>query len=208
MFVPSKYSLDIVKKISSNMKGNTFHHHYHILWDIRNKMDKEEVNYVEIGTHSGGSSCLMLMSPKKTNVTGIDLGMYAQPYIIYSNVEKYKLEHNTFNYIIGDSRSTETVEKLRSSLSEIDILFIDGDHSYYAVIDDFLNYKDLVTTGGYIIFDDYHDWKYSCEVQHAVNHIVDFLLFDEFEVIGYFNNTLEAHPKSMKNNNEFILRKK
>ena len=34
-------------------------------------------------------------------------------------------------------------------------MFIDGDHSYQAVFNDFYMYKDLVEVGGYIVFDDY-----------------------------------------------------
>ena len=71
-YSPTKHSLNLVEEISQTMDGKTFHHHYHILWDIRNSIEKETVNYVEIGTHCGGSSSLMMKSPKITNVFGID----------------------------------------------------------------------------------------------------------------------------------------
>ena len=38
----------------------------------------------------------------------------------------------------------------------MDILFIDGDHTYDGVKNDFERYHKYVKTNGYIIFDDYH----------------------------------------------------
>ncbi len=75
-------------------------------------------------------------------------------------------------------------------------------------MNDFLNYCDLVNKGGYIVFDDYHDVEYSPQVKHAVDFIVSELLYSQFEVIGYFRNSLKAYPDNMIFNNEFILRRK
>ena len=210
---PTKHSLGLVEYISENMEGGTFHHHFHILYDIRNSIEKDEVNFLEIGTHYGASSCLMLSNPKKTNVCSIDLPYFpcgdadSAPNYIQNNVIKFGLPQNNFNLILGNSRDKTTINEVKEKLSSVDILFIDGDHSYDAIIDDFLNYKDLLNNGGYIIFDDYHDHSNPI-VKHAVDYIVDELLFDDYEVIGFFRNKLNAKPNGMIYNNEFILRKK
>jgi cephalosporin hydroxylase len=206
--IPTKYSLDIVRRISEEMEGQTFHHHYHILWDIRNSMEKEVVNYVEIGTHCGGSASLMMKSVKNTNVYGIDDATSADKDIVFDNIEKFKLNHNNFEYFIGDSRDNEIIEKVKNIKYGVDILFIDGGHSYQNVIDDFLNYKDFVNSGGYIVFDDYNDFEFCPQVMHAVNHIIDDMLFGEFDVLGYQMNSLGAHPKELKRYNEFVIYKK
>ena len=40
----TKESLDLVKKITQKIPS--FHHHYHILYDISNIVKKEIINYV------------------------------------------------------------------------------------------------------------------------------------------------------------------
>jgi predicted O-methyltransferase YrrM len=207
-FTLTKTSLDITQHISDNMFGNTFHHHFHFLYDLRSNIDKKIVTYVEIGAFCGASSCLMLNHPKQVNVIAIDIGLYTPGGIntIHQNIEKFKLDHNKFKLIVGDSHSFETLNNLKSKVSEIDILFIDGDHSYHSVIQDFNNYKDLVISGGYIVFDDYNDSQYSPEVKPAVNDIINSLN-GEFEIIGCIENTFNAHPYDWTYNNNFILRK-
>lgn len=56
----------------------------------------------------------------------------------------------------GDSHSQDTVERLKSNLSdrEIDFLFIDGDHSYKGVAKDYEMYSPFVRKGGCIGFHD------------------------------------------------------
>lgn len=206
--IPTRESLDEVEYISKNMEGHTFHHHFHILWDVRNMIEKDEINYLEIGTHSGGSACLMLKHPKKTNVYGLDLETSTRHQAVEDNVKRYKREDNVFEYFIGNSRDRDVVKKVRDRVKNVDMLFIDGEHTLEAVIDDFINYKDLVNDGGYIIFDDYNDFKWNPVVKHGVDMIVNEYLFDDYEVLGFVYNKLKATPDSMIYNNEFVIRKK
>ena len=67
----TKESLDLVKKITQKIPS--FHHHYHILYDISNIVKKEIINYVEIGAYAGASAALMLHN-SKVNVISIDIG--------------------------------------------------------------------------------------------------------------------------------------
>jgi hypothetical protein len=138
--IPTRTSLDEVEFISKNMEGHTYHHHYHILWDIRNMIDKDEINYFEIGTHSGGSSCLMLKHPKKTNVFAMDLEISTRHDALKENVKRYKRSDNTFEYFMGNSRDKETAKKVRDNIKSVDMFFIDGDHTMQGVIDDFIKY--------------------------------------------------------------------
>lgn len=171
-------------------------------------IDEEEINYLEIGTHSGGSACLMLKHPKLTNVYGMDLETSTRHLAVQENVERYKRKDNHFQYFIGNSRDKKVVKNVKDVVKEVDMLFIDGEHTLEAVIDDFLNYKDLVKKGGYIIFDDYHDAGHNPIVKHGVDMIVNELLFDDYEVVGFVYNKLKASPESMIYNNEFVIRKK
>jgi hypothetical protein len=59
-----------------------------------------------------------------------------------------------------------------------------------------------------VIFDDYHDVEFCPQVMHGVHFILEELLFDEYDILGYHKNVLGAYPKELKNNNEFVIRKK
>lgn len=58
--------------------------------------------------------------------------------------------------IVGDSHEETTYDKLVAALAgdPIDVLFIDGDHTYDGVKQDFLMYAPLVANEGRIVFHD------------------------------------------------------
>jgi len=58
--------------------------------------------------------------------------------------------------IDGDSSSAPVVQAVRRAAGDkqIDVLFIDGDHSYSGVRSDYLNYRGLVRDDGIIAFHD------------------------------------------------------
>jgi predicted O-methyltransferase YrrM len=201
----TKESLDIVEMVSNEMEGNTFHHHYHILYDLGREFNSQSINYVEIGCYSGGSACLMLQRPN-TSVVSIDLGHPISPDIVKRNVSKFNKLSNPYTYLQGNSQTTEMVTRLTDIIDSIDILFIDGDHSYQGVINDFSLYHNLVKSGGYIVFDDYNDYKHSPEVKPAVNDLVNQISI-QYEIIGVISNLYNAHPSELKEGNEFVIKK-
>ena len=202
-------SLNVLKNVNSYIDGNVFHLHTHILYDLRTIIPKEEAVYFEIGTCSGSSFCLMLNNPKKTYVIGLDDAKSAPggESAIRSNISKSNLYRYKNDFIVGNSQSEITKSKIREMVSGIDIFFIDGDHSFEVTIRDFVNYKDLILPGGYVIFDDYHDYQFSPQVKHAVDYIVEKNICDGFEVLGYLENTITKENKYKPFSNEFILRK-
>lgn len=58
--------------------------------------------------------------------------------------------------ILGDSTRPDIIKRVDTALggSAVDVLFIDGDHSYEGVSKDFANYRRLVRDGGLILFHD------------------------------------------------------
>lgn len=201
----TKESLELVQKITQKIPS--FHHHYHILYDISNVIKKETINYVEIGAYAGASATLMLHNPK-VNVISIDIGTPVKQEDVYKNISIFFdcTDKKRFYYIEGSSHLEETKLKLLNKIKEIDIIFIDGDHSYDSVIKDFEMYSDLVSENGYIIFDDYH-CDVCTQVRPSVDFIVSNLKTNQFEVIGSLPNTFDAHPEYFKSNNCFVLRK-
>lgn len=208
---PTQKSLDKVVQIASNVA--TFHHHYHIIYDVAETFGDKKINYVEIGTYAGGSSCLMLQR-KNTTIISIDLGEPISKGQVFENIINYKNNDNYYKYIQGNSQVVETknqvIQSLNNSLSlgysnKIDLLFIDGDHSFNGVIADFNMYGDLVAVGGYVVFDDYNDSVYSPEVKQAVDSLIPTLV--DYEVIGTLENTLGAYPSELKEGNCFVIKR-
>jgi predicted O-methyltransferase YrrM len=208
MFRPTQASLNLVRQIAEQVP--TFHHHYHLIYDIAKLFykDSETINYVEIGAFKGASSSLMATRPN-TIVTAIDRLDASNSHEIIENVNKFKHKESQFNFITGDSQSPTTYDLLVSTLNgkDIDILFIDGDHSYDGVIADFNKYRGLLRGGAFVVFDDYNDKKYCPEVKPAVDYIVANLIDPKrWLTMGAYENNLEAHPAEMKEGNCFILR--
>jgi predicted O-methyltransferase YrrM len=208
---PTQKSLDIVREISYNV--STFHHHYHILYDIAETFGSNKINYIEIGAYAGGSSCLMLQR-LNTTVISIDLGEPIPKGQVFENVINYKNNNNYYKYIQGNSQVVETKNQVIEALSnskilgysnKIDILFIDGDHSFNGVVADFNMYSDLVSIGGYIIFDDYRDNIHSPDVKKVVDSLIPSL--SDYEIIGTFKNDLQAYPSELEEGNCFVIKK-
>ena len=208
---PTQKSLDMVRQISFNV--STFHHHYHILYDIAETFGNNKINYLEIGAYAGGSSCLMLQR-LNTTVISIDLGEPIPKGQVFENVINYKNNNNYYKYIQGNSQVVETKNEVIEALSnsrilgysnKIDVLFIDGDHSFNGVVADFNMYSDLVSIGGYIIFDDYRDDVHSPDVKKVVDSLIPSLL--DYEIIGTFKNNLQAYPSELEEGNCFVIKK-
>lgn len=204
-------SIDKSNAIIKNMEGKSFHNHFHILYDIIDSLNKDNVIYLEIGSYCGGSASLVSTNKKVSKVYSVDIG---RPYTLKEfsirNVNKFKHSNCVYEYFHGSSQSNDIISRVKSTVSEVDVLFIDGDHSYEAVIKDFNNYKDLVCKGGFIIFDDYHDKRSSPNVFRAVNNIVKSLSCNEYETIGSLKYDLlsKTNIPHFKSSNEFILMKK
>jgi cephalosporin hydroxylase len=199
----TKQSLELTQVISEKINNQTFHHHYHILYDL--PVDSEEkINYLEIGCYAGGSAILMLLRPN-TRVVSVDLGHPISKETVLANVSNNNPLENEFHYVQGDSSDESTVDRVKELIPQVDILFIDGNHTYQSVIRDFELYSQLVVTNGYVVFDDYNDAEFSPEVKQAVDDIVKDL--ENYQIIGTVANTLGARPDSLKDGNCYIIRK-
>jgi predicted O-methyltransferase YrrM len=206
----SSNTKEIVDEISKNMVGKTFHHHYHILYSLADLVDKKNITYLEIGTFNGGSLCLMMSHNKVDKLVSIDPFHLTRTdiSIVEQNINKFNTNNKNVILTKKFSHDKTLLNELSQSNFKTDILFIDGDHSYNGVCSDFNNYWQFVENGGFIVFDDYHDKKYSPEVKPAVDDIVKKILDEKlpFIIIGDFANTVL--PKSSDNSdliNEFII---
>jgi cephalosporin hydroxylase len=124
------------------------------------------------------------------------------------NVTKFKNSLSTFEYIQGDSSNPEIISLVDKKVNNLDILFIDGNHTRLGVFNDFNHYSKLVKNGGYICFDDYLDFQYSPDVKGAVDDIVKELSSTEYDIIGLLKYDFLNEYTHMDYNSIFIIKKK
>lgn len=116
---------------------------------------------LEIGTARGGTLCLLsrLAAPEAT-IISVDLpggrfgGGYAPFYIPIFKMFRHRSQR--LHLIRGDSHSSHVHSAVRGVLGSeaLDLLFIDGDHSYAGVKQDFDDYMPMVKQGGLVALHD------------------------------------------------------
>jgi predicted O-methyltransferase YrrM len=183
---------ELEMKINKNIVGRVCHNKTIILNVICKLFDIK--NYLEIGVHNGGSMSYVVSENKSKKCIGIDLfedctGHYVKDSITkqksFDNINRNNI-NSTIKLIKGNSTSNKTINKLKEEFkeNEIDLLFIDGDHSYIGVKNDFLNYHPFVKTNGLIVFDDYSEkWP-------TIMKFVDECIQNNnnFKILGVFDN--------------------
>ncbi len=133
---------------------------------------------VEIGTRGGGTLFLFARTTNSEKIISIDLpeGPFGGGYPFWM-VPFFKSfgRKQVIHLIRADSHSEEALGKLKTQLKggEVDFLFIDGDHTYHGVKQDFHMYSPLVRKGGIVAFHDIvaHDLKDGCEVDKFWNEV-------------------------------------
>jgi cephalosporin hydroxylase len=118
-------------------------------------LQKHPPHYVcEIGSASGGTLFLFAnVCCSDALIVSIDLGLTFERSAVHSHIGNGQQQLVS---IRADSRAPETIRRVRSLLRghKLDLLFIDGDHSYDGVKADFNNYSPLLREGGLIVFHD------------------------------------------------------
>lgn len=115
---------------------------------------------LEIGTGRGGSLYfLSKLAKKKSNLISIDINPAAAHYAdLFPRHRNQKITCLTANSV-GSSTFDQIKERLGNQC--LDILYIDGDHTYEGVKRDFDTYKSLCNSNSFICFHDicpdYHE---------------------------------------------------
>jgi predicted O-methyltransferase YrrM len=114
---------------------------------------------LEIGTLQGGTLCILArLSAPRATIISVDLpgGKFGG-----GHSKLRSLVCHTFGkslqrmYLIrGDSHSEGVATRVRHLTQFLDVLFIDGDHTYEGVKHDFVSYAPLVQPGGIVAFHD------------------------------------------------------
>lgn len=123
--------------LDNNIEGWLSVYEGHLLTALASKCNTGCI--VNIGCHCGRSIEYILQGkPEHVPLYGIDI------------VKQKKLDTTSFNFIHGSSQDQTIVDQINN----IELLFIDGDHSYEAVSNDIKLWIPKVIKGGVIIFHD------------------------------------------------------
>ena len=132
--------------------------------DLLIKYVKEcKIHFVEIGTYKGGSAAMISKYlPSGINLTTIDIFRKA-PKVSTSQPSKEKIPtYEEAKRTIEKEGKKSKVKIIKGNSwkiskewkRKIDVLFIDGDHSYEGVKKDFTSWEPHLVRGGYILFHD------------------------------------------------------
>lgn len=123
---------------------------------------------LEIGTALGGTLFLLTrVAARDAVLVSIDLsssddrfggGRVEQRRPVF---EAFALDRQRVRFLAGDSHTAEMLAHVESELDgrELDLLFIDGDHTEEGVRADFELYRALVRRGGLVVFHDIVDGR-------------------------------------------------
>ena len=123
--------------------------------------EKRPERALEIGTARGGTLLFLtrLASPQAT-IMSVDLpgGRFGGGYSARRRwfYQRFARGAQQLHLLQGDSHSPEMLDRVKAAFSgqPLDYLFIDGDHTYEGVKQDFELYAPLVGKGGVITFHD------------------------------------------------------
>lgn len=126
-------------------------------------ISKNPKTALEIGMAQAGTSFLLKESISSlTLLMGIDIYLH-NVFIL----EAFNKRGCHLQFFEGSSTEPAIKNGVIDALAgrKLDLLFIDGDHSYDGVKTDFQNYRDLVCDGGLIVF---HDICEDCQTKHGI----------------------------------------
>jgi predicted O-methyltransferase YrrM len=208
-------SEEFVKGIALQIERGTFHHHFHILWPLLECIGGTA--YLEIGCYSGASLITALQHADLRRAVSLDtFGVWPdQQSTVKRNLDRFAQGCGTkVELVCGSSHDRSLIASMYHALLKdptffgFDLLFIDGDHSFQGVLDDFEFFHNLVNPGGLIVFDDYADVQHSPAVRRAVDAIVA-RHGNSCTVHGQPDNRAEAFGNGLTGlqSNEFILQR-
>jgi predicted O-methyltransferase YrrM len=165
-------------------------------WQFREEIDAltKEIEKIkpkfamEIGTANGGTLFLLSrLSDPNAKIMSVDLpeGQFGGGYPEWktSFYKKFALPGQQLQLKRGDSHAQSSLEEAKTFFGQdmLDYLFIDGDHTYEGVKQDYEMYSPLVRKGGMIVFHDIAEHKGShCQVDKFWHEVKVGKTYKEF----------------------------
>ena len=139
---------------------------------IEKVVPRQPQTVLEVGTEGGGTLLLLtLAAAPDATVISVDLptGLYGgYPRWEGAYFQRFALPSQRLHLVRANSHAFSTLQRVRAILGDrpLDVLFIDGDHSYGGVRADWEMYGPLVAPDGLVAFHDIvvHPPETGCEV--------------------------------------------
>lgn len=128
------------------------------------QLAKNRENILEIGSYIGASACCLGAAMKKAGSGKlICVDTWNNDAMTEGNRETWQeFQDNTENYKMHivpiRGFSTDVVDEVAKHVKSLDLLFIDGDHSYEGVRADWEAYKVFLRTDSIVVL---HDWGWA-----------------------------------------------
>ncbi len=138
-----------------------------ILFQLSKSLDEKKI-MVEIGSYLGSSSCFLAWGACKKANTLFCIDTWENDAMTEGTRDTYsEFLSNTkdFENFIKPLRGN-SIDIARTFKEKIDLLFIDGDHSYEGCYQDWIAWSALLNTGAVVIF---HDIGWAEGVQKVIN---------------------------------------
>lgn len=156
--------------------------------ELAELVKKQKCEYVlEIGTYRGGTLFVFSqLSSATATIVSVDYPCSLRGRVIRIGQKPlfHKLVRRGQSLFLlrKDSHRPDTLAKVKELLQghKLDFLFIDGDHSYEGVREDFRMYSPLVRSGGLLAFHDIARTKPPEEVHKLWNEIKQDYKHEEF----------------------------
>ncbi len=137
---------------AANLGGGAIQLEDEIVAFVAEAQSRAPVRICEIGTQYGGTNLLLFRTiPTVRLVIGVDLWVQNK-----ATLRLLRAPGQRLVYLDGSSTKPRQLSRVRRTLAgePLDLLLIDGDHSFAGVRADFLAYRHLVRDGGLIAFHD------------------------------------------------------
>jgi len=141
---------------------------------------------VEVGSHLGATSCMLALGNKNNKVYCVDTwrndGQMAEP----SKDTFSEFKENTKDFANITALRGKSEDVVKSFSEKIDLVFIDGDHSYEAVKKDVLSWIPKCKENAIVAF---HDVGPVGSVEYGVTRVIDeYIKNIEKQVIASLTN--------------------
>jgi len=170
---------------------------YNLCEYFNSVLNKEFEAYLEVGVLYGGSLCSLYDSGFKGLAYGLDIyegyyGNFNDPRIsniatsedhmklVYSNVKRFGGNPKLIKANTQKKDFDNSIEKER--IKELNVLLIDGDHSYEGAISDYNKLIKFLKTDGILLFDNY-------EMEGVKKAVSEVIKTGNFEAMGVWNKT-------------------
>jgi len=173
--------------------------------------DKPLKTIVEVGTARGGVLyALCQLAPSNATIVSIDLpnGHFGVGLVVTDDAtfKTFAKGKQQLHFLRKDSHKPSTKKSLQKILNgkKLDLLFIDGDHTYEGVKKDWTMYSPFMKEGGFVVFHDisFHPKVPECQVEKFWKELspkykhIEFVDNDDPTWAGIGVITFENHKKT------------